>query len=490
MTNMLKKSPPSESGRDRASHPAWAHHGAEPCSDDTGQGGSAIKISMDELFMLQGCPHNAIVFYLQLRTKMDFRTGKVGVGKYGVSWGRMAALLRVQSHPGIRQISMTNDVVRGCAERLEQRGLLRSETQGRRLGFMLPMALTDRETQHGVTREAFRISAVEIDRLTGVPHGVIVLYLHLRALMRLQDGSVGIHEKVSWNYLRDLLRVEAVRGRRAKAFSVDQVRRMAQRLRKLQLIDLRSEGRQLIFMLPLAHAHFHDSQKAASTPTGKAAKTPRAKKPDAVSETDRYIEEQRQAESKKSTKFPASGFIVNTSLSPATTAINGDSHPVTPEETTSLKFADWINATDRRTLIALMSDLSTAQQQVVIDKFQGDMGSGIKSVSGFFQSVLRNFRAGTQDLLSSRPPVSSGQGRQAADPPSQQAMERARETALLLQQHHQSAEDQLAANLALAGRRLSLQEALKIPWSEVDPEFAKKRATACEKHGRKVGTKP
>ncbi|WP_194723861.1 hypothetical protein [Noviherbaspirillum malthae] len=485
MPTKLKTLIPSPNGRDGALQQVPAMDGAESDHDTMGKKGPAFKLTRDELFALQGSPHHDIVFYLHLRTKMDFGTGQVGVKKYGVSWGRMAALSRVQPHPGLKQISMTIDVVRGCAERLKQRGLVNDATQGRRLGFLLPMALTDHDTVDGNTQDCFRISRIEIDRLTGVPHGVIVLYLQLRAMMDLQTGTVGIQEKVSWDYLGDLLRIDADKGRRAKTINIDQVRRMANWLTKLQLIDLCTEGRQLIFRLPFAHADFHASQQAASTPTAKPARSPRAQPPGTVSETDRYIEEQRQAESTKRTSFPESGSIVKTSLSPSPTVVNGNPCPDSELQTHLLKFADWINVADRATMVGMMSDLSTVQQQQAIDKFQHQMGRNINSVTDFFKWVLDSVRKGRLDTLSSRPPARHQQEPQAASD-AQDRARRAEITQVCVRQNHDRAEAELEAKLSLMGKPVSLRDALGMKWSDVNPEFHRNRDNARAAHAKRV----
>ncbi|MGO9443912.1 MAG: hypothetical protein ACLPXB_03950 [Thiobacillaceae bacterium] len=94
----------------------------------------------------------------------------------------------------------------------------------------------------------------EVERLTGLPHGAIVLYLALRRFMDYATGQVGIRRKVSWQGLRDELFVEPGPGLTDTGSpSRGQVRRLCGHLERAGLVERHSiEREQLIFFLPNA----------------------------------------------------------------------------------------------------------------------------------------------------------------------------------------------------------------------------------------------
>lgn len=110
----------------------------------------------------------------------------------------------------------------------------------------------------------------ELDALQGLPLGAQVLYLReLRARMDYGTGTVGRTHRVSWDRMRATLEVEPRPGIKGEQPSREQVRRLAQHLVRVGLVELISDmpGKQLIMRLPMAISDYCVSKKADRNPT-------------------------------------------------------------------------------------------------------------------------------------------------------------------------------------------------------------------------------
>ncbi|EEG10286.1 hypothetical protein [Pseudogulbenkiania ferrooxidans] len=114
------------------------------------------------------------------------------------------------------------------------------------------------------------VSDAELELLQGLPLGAQVLYLReLRARMDYATGTVGRTHRVSWDGMRQTLEVESRPGIAREMPSREQVRRLAQHLVRVGLVELISDmtGKQLIMRLPMAISDFCASKKADRNPT-------------------------------------------------------------------------------------------------------------------------------------------------------------------------------------------------------------------------------
>lgn len=104
--------------------------------------------------------------------------------------------------------------------------------------------------------------------LEGLPHAAQVLYLRgLRKRMDYATGLVGVTFKISWQALREVVYVQPHQGTTGTgAMSKDQVRRIVGRLENAGLVEVKTDGKQLVFFLPLANTDKSVQKKAASCP--------------------------------------------------------------------------------------------------------------------------------------------------------------------------------------------------------------------------------
>lgn len=114
------------------------------------------------------------------------------------------------------------------------------------------------------------VSDAELETLQGLPLGAQVLYLReLRPRMDYATGTVGRTHRVSWDGMRQALEVESRPGIAREMPSREQVRRLAQHLVRVGLVELISDmtGKQLIMRLPMAISDYCASKKADRNPT-------------------------------------------------------------------------------------------------------------------------------------------------------------------------------------------------------------------------------
>lgn len=96
-----------------------------------------ITLTRMEFDCLIGEPHVAWATYLHLRRLMDRRTGLVE----GVTWAGLAQLIAVSHEPGLQGAGTpSKSAVRRVCARLARLGLLRSESDDRRLILRLLLA--------------------------------------------------------------------------------------------------------------------------------------------------------------------------------------------------------------------------------------------------------------------------------------------------------------------------------------------------------------
>lgn len=114
-------------------------------------------------------------------------------------------------------------------------------------------------------------SDAEDEALQGLPVAAQVLYLRgLRRWMDFRSGLVGVHRRISWQMLTEVLYVEPARGVRGTGrVHESAVRRLAGRLEAAGLVQRRSAGPRdyLIFFLPLAITDQSAQKKADSKST-------------------------------------------------------------------------------------------------------------------------------------------------------------------------------------------------------------------------------
>ena len=101
----------------------------------------------------------------------------------------------------------------------------------------------------------FQIGDDEWEALQDEPHAVFKLYFVLRRFMDFATGLVGVKRGISWKMVGEYLYVAPVSGRHASETgepTQKALRKMAERLQTLGLVESRSEGMRLIFFLPKA----------------------------------------------------------------------------------------------------------------------------------------------------------------------------------------------------------------------------------------------
>ncbi|WP_412755625.1 hypothetical protein [Legionella longbeachae] len=121
----------------------------------------------------------------------------------------------------------------------------------------------------------FLINGEELAVLGGLPHIQQLTYLRgIRPYMDVKTGLVGVKRGISYQSISEQLYVELHQGIKSQSFSRDQVRRAVSGLVRAGIIEMQSEGMQLILKCNLASRHFSVQNKAAINPPQKAAINP------------------------------------------------------------------------------------------------------------------------------------------------------------------------------------------------------------------------
>ncbi|AMP94044.1 hypothetical protein [Legionella pneumophila] len=121
----------------------------------------------------------------------------------------------------------------------------------------------------------FVINGDELEAMCGLPHIQQLAYLRgIRPYMDVKTGTVGIKRRISHQSISEQLYVEPHQGIKSQSFSRDQVRRAVYGLARAGLIEIQSDGMQLILKCPLASSDYSVQNKAAINPPQKAAINP------------------------------------------------------------------------------------------------------------------------------------------------------------------------------------------------------------------------
>lgn len=124
----------------------------------------------------------------------------------------------------------------------------------------------------------FILSTEELALLYGLSHIQQLAYLRgIRPYMDFKTGLVGIKRRISYQSISEQLYVEPYQGIKGQSFSRDQVRRAVAGLVRVGIIELQSEGLQLILKCQLAPRSFSVQNKAAINPPQKATINPHNK---------------------------------------------------------------------------------------------------------------------------------------------------------------------------------------------------------------------
>ncbi len=116
----------------------------------------------------------------------------------------------------------------------------------------------------------FVVNGDELAAMSGLPHIQQLTYLRgIRPYMDVKTGVTGIKRRVSYQSIAEQLYIEPHQGVRSQGFSRDQVRRAVSGLARVGMIDIQSEGKQLILKCLLAPKHFYVQNKAAINPPQK-----------------------------------------------------------------------------------------------------------------------------------------------------------------------------------------------------------------------------
>lgn len=116
------------------------------------------------------------------------------------------------------------------------------------------------------------INREELSALCGLPHIQQLTYLRaIRPYMDCKTGTSGIKRRISYQSIAEQLYIEPHPGIKSQSFSRDQVRRAVAGLVRASIIEVQSEGKQLILKCLLATQHFSAQNKAAINQPQKAA---------------------------------------------------------------------------------------------------------------------------------------------------------------------------------------------------------------------------
>lgn len=121
----------------------------------------------------------------------------------------------------------------------------------------------------------FVINGDELAAMSGLPHIQQLTYLRgIRPYMDVKTGITGIKRRISYQSISEQLYIEPHQGIKSQSFSRDQVRRAVSGLKRAGMIEVQSDGMQLILKCPLASRHYSVQNKAAINPPQKAATKP------------------------------------------------------------------------------------------------------------------------------------------------------------------------------------------------------------------------
>jgi hypothetical protein len=124
----------------------------------------------------------------------------------------------------------------------------------------------------------FVINDNELAALCGLPHIQQLAYLRgIRPYMDVKTGLVGIKRRISYQSISEQLYVEPHQGIKNQSFSRDQLRRALFGLARVGVIEVQSEGMQLILKCKLASMNYSVQNKAAINPPQKATINPHEK---------------------------------------------------------------------------------------------------------------------------------------------------------------------------------------------------------------------
>lgn len=124
----------------------------------------------------------------------------------------------------------------------------------------------------------FIIKGDELAALCGLPHIQQLTYLRgIRPYMDVKTSITGIKRRVSYQSISEQLYIEPHQGIKSQSFSRDQIRRAVSGLRRAEIIEVQSEGKQLILKCLLASQYFPVQNKAAINPPQKATIKPQVK---------------------------------------------------------------------------------------------------------------------------------------------------------------------------------------------------------------------
>ncbi|AMQ26631.1 hypothetical protein [Legionella pneumophila] len=126
----------------------------------------------------------------------------------------------------------------------------------------------------------FVINGEELEVMSGLPHIQQLTYLRgIRPYMDVKTGITGIKRRISYQSISEQLYIEPHQGVKNQSFSRDQVRRAVSGLARVGIIEIQSEGKQLILKCLLASRGFSVQNKAAINPPQKAATIPPVSNP-------------------------------------------------------------------------------------------------------------------------------------------------------------------------------------------------------------------
>lgn len=124
----------------------------------------------------------------------------------------------------------------------------------------------------------FLINEDELAALSGLSHLQQLAYLRgIRPYMDIKTGLVGIKRRISYQSISEQLYVEPHQGIKSQSFSRDQIRRAVSGLARIGIIEVQSEGMQLILKCPIATRGFSVQNKAAINPPQEATTNPHEK---------------------------------------------------------------------------------------------------------------------------------------------------------------------------------------------------------------------
>lgn len=105
----------------------------------------SIVFSDAEREALRGLPWLVRCLYFEIRSRMDFKSGFVGLARgAGVSWQTFMEALYVEPHPGLTGAGTPSKAkIRRASEWLEKAGLVEMRSREKKLAFFCPLAMTD-----------------------------------------------------------------------------------------------------------------------------------------------------------------------------------------------------------------------------------------------------------------------------------------------------------------------------------------------------------